>query len=52
MKACDYYSDERGKDICMLKKGEVSSATYRDFCKSDEMEKCPIYINWKENGGR
>ena len=49
MKTCDYYSDDHRNYWCILKKGEVSSETYRDFCKCDEMKKCPIYQNFKEN---
>ncbi len=45
MKTCDYYSDDHRNYWCILKKGEVSSETYRDFCK----KKCPIYQNFKEN---
>ncbi len=52
MKTCDYYSDDHKNYWCILKKGEVSSETYRDFCRCDEMKKCPIYQYFKENVGR
>ena len=47
-KKCDYYVDDHGKDWCILKKGEISRDTYKEYCYYDERKKCPLYQYYTE----
>ena len=49
MKKCNFYVGRGLRDWCMLKDDEVSSQTYQNYCRSDEMEKCPIYRYDRKN---
>jgi len=42
-KTCDYYIEKSGRDYCILKNAEISRDFYRDYCRCDDMKKCPIY---------
>ncbi len=42
-KACDFYIERDRKEWCAIKKGQISYATYNEYCKNDYFKKCPIY---------
>ncbi len=43
-KKCDFYFYENNKDICMIKKEDISYKTYNEYCKYDNFKECPIYL--------
>lgn len=50
-KCCDYLVERGSRYYCLLKKsdgGEISDTTYKNYCKYDDMKKCPIYENHEE----
>ena len=49
-KKCDFYIDKGSKYICMVKKEEISTETYNEYCKFNYSEKCPIYQFYKKEG--
>lgn len=51
-KMCDYYCDRHSsKYWCLLKEGEVSSETYKEYCKNDDCKNCPIYKHYSDKKG-
>jgi len=48
-KPCDFYIDKGSKYWCVVKNGEISYTTYKEFCYYDDMKKCPFYTHYLEN---
>lgn len=48
-KKCDFYTERFGNGICMIKDGSISNEVYQEYCRRDEMKKCPIYIYFEKN---
>lgn len=54
-KKCDYYIEKNNKDYCALKRekniedAEIGRETYMEYCRRDEMKKCPLYMFYEKN---
>ena len=48
-KCCDYFVEKDKKEYCALKKDQISYEQYKEYCRADDMKKCPIYQFWKDN---
>lgn len=47
---CSFYLEKGNKYICMIKKGEIDYKVYKEYCKNDDSNNCPIYQYYLKEG--
>lgn len=40
---CDFFKEIGNKYYCVVKQDEINDETYKEYCKYDYSNKCPIY---------